>query len=112
MNAFVVDPDGDMYNCWNEIGEKSACIGNIADLKQRGKYELMNEIRWLTWGPFEYSKCLKCKLLPICMGGCGYRAMFVNKDVPDCTAWKYNLEHYVQVRYQREKNIKVAGRES
>lgn len=103
MNTFVLDPDGDMYKCWSEIGDKPARIGNIADFKQRAKDERMHEIRWLTWEPFEYADCVKCKMLPICMGGCGYRAMFVNKNRPDCAEWKYSLEHYVRARYHREK---------
>ena len=112
MNAFVLDPDGDMYKCWSEIGDKPARIGNIVDFKQRGKNERMHEIRWLTWEPFEYADCVKCKMLPICMGGCGYRAMFVNKDRPDCAEWKYSLEHYVRARFKREKEIKAAGEKS
>lgn len=109
MNAFVLDPDGDMYKCWSEIGDKPARIGNIVDFRQRGKNERMHEIRWLTWEPFEYADCMACKMLPICMGACGYRAMFVNKDRPDCAGWKYSLEHYVRVRFKREKEIKAAG---
>ena len=105
INAFVVDPDGDMYKCWSEIGDKPARIGNIIDFKQRGKDERMREIRWLTWEPFDYADCLACKVLPICMGSCAYRAMFVNKDRPDCAEWKYGLEHYVRARFDREKEI-------
>ena len=112
MNAFVLDPDGDMYKCWSEICDKLARIGNIVDFKQRAKPERMHEIRWLTWEPFEYADCVECKLLPICMGGCGYRAMFVNKDRPDCVEWKYSLEHYVRVRFKREKEIKATGEKS
>lgn len=104
-NAYVIDPDGDMYKCWSEIGDKLSRIGNITDFNQRGKSERMREIRWLTWEPFEYEDCLTCKMLPICMGGCSYRAMFVNKDRADCREWKYSLEHYVRARYRREKKL-------
>jgi len=101
-----------MYKCWSEIGDKPARIGNIAGFRQRGKSERMREIRWLTWEPFEYADCLACKVLPICMGGCGYRAMFVSKDRPACVEWKYSLEHYVQARYRREKNLKTEPKKS
>lgn len=107
MNAFVLDPDGDMYKCWSEIGNKPASIGNIARFRQREKNERMREIRWLTWEPFEYAGCLACKVLPICMGGCSYRAMFVNKTGPTCVEWKYSLENYVRARYRREKEVKL-----
>jgi uncharacterized protein len=110
MNAFVIDPDGDMYKCWEEIGKKSVCIGNIDGFKQfRDRNKWMHEIRWLSWEPFEYSECLACKYLPICMGGCSYRAMFVNGNKPECAEWKYSLEHYIRERYHKEKNITVAG---
>lgn len=109
MNALVLDPDGDMYKCWSEIGDKPARIGNIADDRQRSKGERTHEIRWLTWEPFEYADCVKCRMLPICMGGCGYRAMFVNRDRPDCAEWKYSLEHYVRARFKREKEIRADG---
>ncbi len=109
MNAFVVDPDGDIFKCWSEIGDKPARIGNIMDYRHRSKEERMHEIRWLTWEPFEYPDCVECKLLPICMGSCGYRAMFVNKDRPNCADWKYCLEHYVRARFNREKEIKKQG---
>lgn len=107
MNTYVIDPDGHMYKCWSEIGDKPARIGNITELNQRGKEERMHEIRWLTWEPFEYADCVECKVLPICMGGCGYRAMFVNEGRPDCAEWKYSLEHYVRAQYIREKESKL-----
>ncbi|MHB8918034.1 MAG: radical SAM protein [Desulfocucumaceae bacterium] len=109
VNVYVVDPDGDMYKCWSEIGDKPARIGNIIDFQQCGRDERMREIRWLTWEPFEYAECMACKVLPICMGNCAYRAMFVNKDRPDCAEWKYGLEHYVRARFNREKEIRAAG---
>lgn len=109
INALVVDPDGDLYKCWSEIGEKTARIGNITSLNQRSQSERMHEIRWLTWEPFERADCLACKFLPLCMGGCSYRSMFVNTARPDCDEWKYSLEHYVKDRFNREKSVRAAG---
>lgn len=98
LNAFVIDPDGDLYKCWHEAGNKPFSIGNIAGLdKPRDRKQRMREIRWLTWEPFEYAGCLSCKLVPVCMGGCGYRAMYVNDNKPDCMEWKYGLEEYIKL---------------
>lgn len=95
-NAFVLDPDGDMYKCWTEIGNKTASIGKIGDLIRQDNEKVNHEIQWLTWEPFEYSDCLKCKMLPICMGGCAHQAMFINRGRPECKEWKYGLENYVR----------------
>lgn len=109
-NAFVLDPDGDIYKCWTEIGNKQVSIGKIRDLIQKKQENNENdrenrEIRWLTWEPFEYSDCVKCKMLPICMGGCAHQAMFINKGRPECKEWKYGLEHYVRAKYSTLKFI-------
>lgn len=109
-NAFVVDPDGDIYKCWTEIGNKEASIGRISDLRQKKQENNESdrenrEIRWLTWEPFEYSDCLECKMLPICMGGCAHQAMFINKGRPECKEWKYGLEHYVRAKFSSLKSI-------
>ncbi|MBP2632991.1 MAG: AslB [Firmicutes bacterium] len=106
MNTFVVDPEGTIYKCWSEIGNRNSRIGTISDLSQRNEGDLMREVRWINWNPFDYDDCISCKILPICMGNCGYRAMFINNG-PDCTEWKYNLEHYVHARFNYEKNKKI-----
>ena len=111
INSLVVDPDGDLYKCWSEIGEKTARIGNITSFNRRSQSERMHEIRWLTWEPFERADCLACKFLPLCMGGCSYRSLFANTGRPDCDEWKYSLEYYVKDKFNREKAILAAGKQ-
>jgi uncharacterized protein len=106
-NAFVLDPDGDMYKCWTEIGNKTASIGKIGDLVRQDNEKVNHEIQWLTWEPFEYSDCLKCKMLPICMGGCAHQAMFINSGRPECKEWKYGLENYVRNMFSSLKNLRA-----
>lgn len=107
-NAFVLDPDGDMYKCWTEIGNKASSIGKIGDLVRQNEEKGNREVQWLTWEPFEYQECVKCKMLPICMGGCAHQAMFINRDRPECKEWKYGLEHYVRVRFSYLKAQRAA----
>lgn len=107
-NAFVLDPDGDMYKCWTEIGNKAASIGKIGDLARQNEEKGNREIQWLAWEPFEYPDCVKCKMLPICMGGCAHQAMFINSGRPECKEWKYGLEHYVRARFSYLKAQRAA----
>ncbi len=100
VNTFVIDSDGDMYKCMEEIGDKERSIGSLAGAARTGnRQQKMQEIRWLTWEPFEFSACRECKLLPICQGGCPYQGMFVQDNVPHCPEWKYSLEQYEKLRY-------------
>ncbi|AKB78491.1 arylsulfatase regulator [Methanosarcina horonobensis HB-1 = JCM 15518] len=43
-NAFVLDPDGDIYKCWTEIGNKTASIGKIGDLTRQNEEKGNHEI--------------------------------------------------------------------
>lgn len=31
MNNYVIDPLGDLYKCWNEIGRKEKAVGNVVE---------------------------------------------------------------------------------
>ncbi|OPF52175.1 hypothetical protein BH721_12940 [Clostridium baratii] len=65
-NTFVIDPDGDLYRCWDDVGVKERNIGN---LKKGVKF---NNIFFEWLGLDIDKKCVDCNKLPICHGGCPY----------------------------------------
>jgi len=94
MGAYVIDGQGFMYKCWNDIGEEVLTIGNILDIKSGNgfnDYRLKNNIDYMMWSPFEHEKCRECWILPICMGGCPYNGIR-NDNNPECEKWKYTIE--------------------
>lgn len=97
MNSIIFDADGDMYKCRADIGDKSQVIGNVAKISKRTQDKRMKEINWINWSPFKNKRCLECKLLPICLGGCAHRVIFDGKL--DCTEWKYNLKYFLKQKY-------------
>lgn len=99
--SYSVDPEGFLYKCWTDIGEKEWSVGNIKDDKVT--FRLFD---YLGWDPFESEECLKCKFLPICMGGCP-RIRLAGKKPPEmCTSWKYNLIEMLKLFYFiRQKEI-------
>jgi uncharacterized protein len=100
ISNFVLDPSGNVYKCWNEIGNKSKSIGNLADSSVPDDRMLANNIKYMTWSPFDYEECIGCKYVPICMGGCSYLGMKSNK--PFCTDWKYQIEKYLRFTYAKK----------
>ena len=69
-HSYIIDPNGNLYKCWNDIGIEKLCIGNVAEgIKDN------NLIAKYVIGSDKYSdsKCLNCKLFPICEGGCNRR---------------------------------------
>ena len=71
LNAFVVLPDGKLYKCWLDTGTiEESFLGTIFDEEPNRNYQ-----KWLALDPFESPDCAKCKMLPICMGGCPAASM-------------------------------------
>lgn len=103
-NAFVLDPEGYMYKCWNDVGNKKRAVGDIKKIKEAPEEKMvMNNINYMFWSPFEFKKCIECNLLPICMGGCPFNGAN-NGFEPDCEKWKYNLETVLQLTYNKKKD--------
>ncbi len=97
--SFVIDPKGYMHKCWNTIGKNDQAVGNIINYKDAPTNTmLVNNVKWMTWNPFDFEECLACKILPICMGGCPYNGL-ENGNQPNCEKWKYNLEEVLKYTY-------------
>lgn len=77
MHSFLIDPLGDIYNCWNDIGRKSYAVGNV-----REGVESINELyKWLSYDPFSDQECLNCNIFPICLNGCPHSVIRKNKKI-------------------------------
>ena len=101
-NSFIVDPLGDLYKCWVEIGMKDSSFGNIKDFKNTDIISINKEnIEYMTWSPFAYKKCLECNALPFCMGGCPHIAKQRGGE-PDCITLKYNLLDMLKIYCDQE----------
>lgn len=100
MNSFVIDPEGYLYKCWNEVGNISGAVGNIKnDLYDVTCYK---NGKWLKRNPFDNSKCINCSLLPVCMGGCPHNDMVLHNDNV-CDMIKYNIKDIMLKYYEMNK---------
>ncbi|WCF06547.1 SPASM domain-containing protein [Paenibacillus thiaminolyticus] len=89
-NSLVIDPEGYLYNCWVDIGEKENAFGNIStSLKEKSNNEKLY-LDYLTYDPTLDEQCNKCKLLPVCMGGCPKSRL--SNDSNRCTEYRFILE--------------------
>jgi len=93
----TIGVDGKIYKCLDTIGEENWVIGNIKD----GGCFTTNqwEKDWQTWMPTDSDECRKCKLLPLCNGGCPHNALFVDKkhySNGHCPDWKFNYKNKIR----------------
>ncbi len=95
-NYYVVDTDGYLYKCWNDISIHEHAVGKLGQ-PQNDRMKL-NEAKYLTWNPCRINKCEKCKELPLCMGGCPFMANVLKK--PLCEYKLYGLPQYINLQVE------------
>lgn len=84
--SIAIDPFGDIYKCAATYGDKNFCIGNIFQGINEQKYSINNRLENRNPLDFTDTKCLKCASLPLCSGGCAFRAYQKTGTfhAPDC----------------------------
>jgi len=69
--SWVVGSKGELYKCWNSVGNRLEVIGDIREYENpNGRLH-----KWLKYTPFANAECRDCIALPVCMGGCAHHAM-------------------------------------
>lgn len=93
LNSFCIGPFGELYKCENDFGRDERIIGDLST----GLY--YNEYLENYMNQSIAERCKKCKILPLCLGGCpNYR--FHSKGNYLCSMTLNNIirrvEEYVQ----------------
>lgn len=101
INSFVVDPLGNLYTCWPEVGKLDKSIGNIVDIDNIKTINKERQIKYMLWSPFKYEKCRNCEMLPLCMAGCSNRGLIDNE--PKCTVWKFSVIDTLKLAYDNKQ---------
>ncbi|MFC3746437.1 radical SAM protein [Paenibacillus sp. GCM10012306] len=102
MSSFIIGAEGTLYKCWCDIGDEERSFGNINDNQGVANKALLD---YMMYDPTNSGSCSKCKLLPVCMGGCPFRRLANNND--KCSIYKFMLENYLTVITKRLKNSPV-----
>jgi len=98
FHSFVLDPEGNLYKCWNHLGIPGKSVGSIFKPIELNALH----IAYLSEGFERDGECLDCRFLPICMGGCvdirvkAKQGEFKGKN---CSQWKYYLEECLRDVY-------------
>ena len=91
-NSCVIDAEGDIYKCWDDVSRKEYKCGTISE----GITMNSNTAKWLSYD-FMDEECGVCAYLPVCMGGCpNYRIRYGKKK---CIPFKENAIEIVELLY-------------
>ncbi len=106
-NALSVDPEGNVYQCWENIGNKKRTIGrldsegNLTDINQ-------TELNRNLYGadPIATPKCIKCSYLPMCGGGCPIQRIqneFEGTKNDICSSYKNHIKDWLLTYLELKK---------
>lgn len=108
-SSFVIDSDGTLYKCWEEIGHIDSKIGNIKEILDFNIIKNPWYYHNILNDPTLDDHCSKCKILPNCMGGgCPYRVNNLKFKI-DCEAkiaeHKSNIIKSYEILKMKESQI-------
>ncbi|RDD31141.1 radical SAM/SPASM domain-containing protein [Prosthecochloris sp. ZM] len=95
---YVVSPNGELYKCWEDVGQADSAIGSVHEDKFVTNPELVARYSIGT-DPFNDSGCMECRVLPICGGGCVRKRLrrqhYGEKGIDYCSPLKESLTDYL-----------------
>lgn len=89
-NELVVGARGELYKCYDSVGNSQEVIGHLRSWRDPNDRVL----KWLRYDPFADEDCRSCIALPTCMGGCAHNQMTFPGDAKCST---FRLTHRRQV---------------
>lgn len=90
-NELVVGSKGELYKCFESVGNRLEVIGDIHQYREaNGRLE-----KWLKYDPFADAECRECIALPVCMGGCAHHALDPKLYANRCDTFRYTWQEQV-----------------
>lgn len=91
-NEWVVGPQGQLWKCWDNVGDEAHTVGTIFELNEG----MQQPSAYDAYDPFRDAECMACIALPVCMGGCAHHAFEEGQRDNRCGTFRF--EYRQQMR--------------
>lgn len=98
-NTWVISYNGDVFRCWESVGQKELAVGTMKDLLKDFGHSIFEKVK-LDNQIFERWGCFDCKFFPICGAGCPWDFLPGGEE-RRCTEWKNGLEYRLLDQYKK-----------
>ena len=99
LNNYVIDAEGFMYKCWEDIGIKERAVYNLSD-KKCSNVLVESDYILKSQAMFD-NTCKNCFMFISCQGGCPRQALD-NKRT--CHIFKNNIVQFLERHYEKSLN--------
>ena len=107
--SLAFDPEGNVYKCWEHIGDEQYSIGRI---NKKGAIENVNVtlLNRQLYGadPLDDPQCRECPYLPVCHGGCPINRIeneFQHGENDCCTYYKGHMKEFIMQHLQMKERL-------
>jgi uncharacterized protein len=91
-NELVVGARGELYKCWDSVGNHREVVGHLRSWHDPNDRVL----KWLRYDPFTDEGCRSCIALPSCMGGCAHHARLDPGGDSKCSTFRTTYREQVE----------------
>lgn len=92
VNELVVGANGELYKCWDSVGNAQEVVGHLRSWHDPNDRVL----KWLRYDPFTDEGCRRCIALPTCMGGCAHHAFAGTSGDAKCSTFRITHRRQVE----------------
>ncbi len=99
-NNLIIGWQGELYKCYEDLGDASLVVGNINDIDIINNEKLIAQYS-VGIDHFQDQICKTCPYLPICHGGCPKRRFenkYEGKNYDCCTPFKDRLGDFIDLQ--------------
>jgi uncharacterized protein len=104
-NELVVGSGGELYKCWDSVGNHREVIGHLRSWRDPNDRLL----KWLSYDPFHDDECSSCVALPVCMGGCAHHAMDAKLHDSRCSTFRKTHVQQVETYVTAAESAGTSG---
>jgi uncharacterized protein len=103
---YIFDPFGEIYSCWEDVGNRDMVIGNYVN--DTIQWTNMLDV-WHNQNVTTSDKCIVCKYAFFCKGGCIGRGTIQNGKFGAgfCNSFPLTFEYAINLAYQKLYENKI-----
>jgi uncharacterized protein len=111
VGMYILDPFGEIYSCWEDIGKSDMIIGNY--LNDNVKWTKVRDL-WHNQDIAHSEKCINCKYAFFCKGGCITRRVAQDGifGAGFCNSFPQTFEYAINLAYQKLYENKIISKQN